>query len=154
MQQNEAETTGKQLLLGAFPELPEEVEFDFELPGGGTVHIRARSLRDSSEGDQLYRRASEICDVIEKGAVPPQWKQWLPCTQNVAQFCFYISELLLEPEVTMPEALEWAKTRHPLVPTLGLELIKRVVSPVQAAEFQRIDSEKKDSVPTPTPEHS
>ena len=139
----------KEALLEAFPTLPETVEVDLPLADGRTLFFKARTVRDSTERESISARCEEVCEVIEKGMVPPAWKRWLPCSRMLAQACFYVSELVVEPKITMPEALEWAKTRDPLIPTLWLRLHERVLSPVLVAEVERVMAKKNSSNETP-----
>lgn len=103
--------------------------------------LKCRHFNDASLLIKLQGKAEEGVKIA-KTAPPDSWKPFLPADEIVVGSCIMLSEIVVEPPITIPKALEWAKTRAPLYVELAEKVVSSIQGAVVAAEVAGIDTEK------------
>lgn len=114
----------------------------------------ARTIHDSSAIMEIEKKVKHVQKVIEKKRVPSEWLPFLPIDAGVLRMCVYCEELLLEPKLSLLDALKLAKQCGMLIPTLGAHLLEGMAGIVTEAEVEEIDDLKNDWSETDSTEPS
>ena len=123
-----------------------EPQAEFVIVLGGGHELRCKSLNDATDILRIRRKAEETIEATK--APPAEWEPFLPADKNIIRSAVFMTELVIDPPVTILKALEWAKRRGPLFFEIAEQIATRVQADVSIAERAAINEEKKESEET------
>lgn len=126
---------------------------DLRLPETLTLTVRGRTRvwqftfripRSYREWNDVVRNA-ENCVQRCRQAPPPEYAHLLPIDDNEAQLASFLAQLLLSPQMSELEALEFVREVGIVAANLIAQLKEAVGLTVSQAEQRTLELEKKDS---------
>ena len=115
-----------------------EKELEFTLPRGG-IKCRARLPVDASERVKLHNKSAKYNKIIKDGIAPESWRPYLPVEDAIVAACVCVSDLMIEPKVSFPRALQFAKENGSLIDDLSVPIMRAMNGAVEAGEEAAVE---------------
>lgn len=144
-------------LIEQFTQDPEEL-IEIKLRGG--VVLKARPLVEAREMAELTKSSQSFLKVATKNP-PPEWKPFLPVTDDVVRMVVFTAALMVDPPFTQLEALQLAKQSGPVLAHIYGAIAAQSVVNIAETETEAWDAAGEESRATssgettsPSPEMS
>jgi hypothetical protein len=115
--------------------------FEFVLSGG--EKLKAKTLTDASALLDMEKKSKTFIKLAQFSPLD-EWKPFLPANENILKMSVFVSELMVEPQMSLVECLDLAKNCGIMFMDLAAKVMEKTSNQITAITVEALEEAKNE----------